>query len=127
MNKVYGFEGETKKKYSEMTFRRECIALYTLFMGHAAHIESAVFEECFCALPIATLVAASKPPPPKSDALPPSKWNQMGPDGMKRYLILHGGLFSDDNIGLNDLRKIDRLRVKQPGGASAALFRPCTS
>lgn len=76
-----------------------------------------VFEECFCALPIATLVAASKPPKPHSDALPPSKWTQMGPDGNKRYLILHGGLFSEDHIGLDDLRKIDRLRVKQPNGA----------
>lgn len=41
----------------------------------------------------------------------------MGPDGNKRYLILHGGLFTDDNVGLDDLRKIDRLKVKQPNGS----------
>lgn len=29
--------------------------------------------------------------------------------------MLHGGLFSDDNITLDDIKKIDRISKKQPG------------
>ena len=41
---------------------------------------------------------------------------QLGPNGTIRYLVLHGGLFSSDDIGLEDIRKIDRLKQKQPSG-----------
>ncbi len=49
-----------------------------------------LFSESFSALPLATLVG-------------------------KKYLVLHGGLFSNDNVTLDDIRKIDRHNQKQPG------------
>ncbi|KAL3474527.1 hypothetical protein BJX99DRAFT_248173 [Aspergillus californicus] len=70
MNKVYGFEGECKAKYSETLFK--------------------VFSESFSALPLATLIGS-------------------------KYLVLHGGLFSDDKTSLNDIRKLNRHNQKQPG------------
>ena len=49
-----------------------------------------LFSESFSALPLATLVG-------------------------KRYLTLHGGLFSDDKISLDDIRKLNRHGQRQPG------------
>ncbi|KAL2108709.1 hypothetical protein VUR80DRAFT_3449 [Thermomyces stellatus] len=49
-----------------------------------------LFSESFSALPLATLVG-------------------------QKYLVLHGGLFSDDNITLDDIRKLDRHNQRQPG------------
>lgn len=49
-----------------------------------------LFSEAFSALPLAHLVGG-------------------------HYLVLHGGLFSDDNITLDDIRKLDRHKQKQPG------------
>lgn len=49
-----------------------------------------LFSESFSALPLATLVG-------------------------KKYLVLHGGLFSDDNITLDDIRKLNRHNQRQPG------------
>jgi len=101
---VYGFEGETKKKYSELTYR--------------------LFEEVFAALPAATLVSATRPPHQfaqsqslfslRRDLPAPT----LGPDGCKRYFVVHGGIFSRDEVGLQEVKKIDRLRVKQPPGDS---------
>lgn len=51
-----------------------------------------LFSESFSALPLATLVG-------------------------QKYLVLHGGLFSDDNITLDDIRKLDRHNQRQPGQA----------
>ncbi|XJO73944.1 hypothetical protein BDV3_004840 [Batrachochytrium dendrobatidis] len=68
MNKVYGFEGEVKAKYSELTFR--------------------LFSEIFNAVPIGNLIN-------------------------EKILVVHGGLFSRDDVTMDDLRKIDRF--KQPG------------
>ncbi|KAJ8606595.1 hypothetical protein MRB53_040824 [Persea americana] len=70
MNKVYGFEGECKAKYTERVFK--------------------IFSESFSLLPLAALV-------------------------QDQYLVLHGGLFSDDKIKLDDLRNINRHKKKQPG------------
>lgn len=70
MNRVYGFEGECKAKYTERVFK--------------------VFSESFSALPLATLVGS-------------------------KYLVLHGGLFSDDNTTLDDIRKLNRFSQRQPG------------
>ncbi|KAG5437998.1 hypothetical protein PCANB_000345 [Pneumocystis canis] len=70
MNKIYGFEGECKAKYTERTFK--------------------LFSESFSCLPLATLIGGT-------------------------YLVLHGGLFSDDNVTLDDIRKIDRISKRQPG------------
>jgi serine/threonine-protein phosphatase 5 len=49
-----------------------------------------VFTESFAALPLATLIG-------------------------RKYLVLHGGLFSDDNITLDDIRKLNRQNQPQPG------------
>ena len=101
MNKVYGFEGETKKKYSELTYR--------------------LFEEVFCALPLATLVSSTQAPQPSAMKSLFSLRREvpapvLGPNGTKRYLVLHGGIFSKDEFGLNDIRKLDRSKTKQPNG-----------
>ncbi|ORZ03546.1 Metallo-dependent phosphatase-like protein [Syncephalastrum racemosum] len=70
MNKVYGFEGEVKAKFSEMMFK--------------------LFSETFNALPLAHVIES-------------------------RILVVHGGLFSKDDVTLDDIRKIDRLALRQPG------------
>ncbi|KAK4054960.1 Palmitoyl-protein thioesterase 1 [Microbotryomycetes sp. JL221] len=92
MNKVYGFEGETKKKYSEMTYK--------------------LFEEVFTALPLATLVTASKPPRADASPNPP---NPTLHKGCKRFMVVHGGLFSREDVLLDEIRQIDRIGQKQPG------------
>ncbi|KAF5848050.1 hypothetical protein GGP41_009277 [Bipolaris sorokiniana] len=70
MNRMYGFEGECKAKYTERVFK--------------------LFSESFSALPLATLIG-------------------------KKYFVLHGGLFSDDQITLDDVRKLNRFKQRQPG------------
>lgn len=70
MNRMYGFEGECKAKYSERVFK--------------------LFSESFSALPLATLIGG-------------------------KYLTLHGGLFSDDKVTLDDIRKLNRHGQRQPG------------
>jgi serine/threonine-protein phosphatase 5 len=35
----------------------------------------------------------------------------------KKYLVLHGGLFSDDKVTLDDIRKLNRHTQRQPGQA----------
>ncbi|PLW11818.1 hypothetical protein PCANC_20237 [Puccinia coronata f. sp. avenae] len=94
MNKVYGFEGETKKKYSELCYK--------------------LFEEVFCALPLCCLVTASQQPEPSSVSKIPAK-PFVDPQGRKRYFIVHGGLFSRDEVTFEELRKIPRMVKKQPG------------
>jgi serine/threonine-protein phosphatase 5 len=49
-----------------------------------------LFSESFSALPLATLIG-------------------------NKYLTLHGGLFSDDKISLDDIRKLNRHSQRQPG------------
>ncbi|KAH8598012.1 serine/threonine-protein phosphatase-like protein 5 [Bisporella sp. PMI_857] len=49
-----------------------------------------LFSESFSALPLATLIG-------------------------KKFLVLHGGLFSDDKITLDDIRKLNRHNQRQPG------------
>ncbi|KAF2118964.1 Metallo-dependent phosphatase-like protein [Lophiotrema nucula] len=70
MNRMYGFEGECRAKYTERVYK--------------------LFSESFSALPLATLIG-------------------------KKYFVLHGGLFSDDNITLDDVRKLNRFKQRQPG------------
>ncbi|QRV79112.1 protein phosphatase 5 [Ceratobasidium sp. AG-Ba] len=89
MNKVYGFEGEVKHKHGEMTYK--------------------LWAEVFTALPLATLVCPALPPisTGKATAI-------LSPEGRKRFFIVHGGLFSKDNVTLDDIKKIQRLG-RQPG------------
>ncbi|KAL0079741.1 Metallo-dependent phosphatase-like protein [Phycomyces blakesleeanus] len=70
MNKVYGFEGEVKAKFSDMMFK--------------------IFSETFNSLPLAHVIG-------------------------NKILVVHGGLFSRDDVTLDDIRKIDRLALRQPG------------
>lgn len=70
MNKVYGFEGEVKAKFSEMMFK--------------------LFSETFGVLPLAHVI-------------------------QHKILVVHGGLFSEDNVTLDDIRKINRFAQRQPG------------
>lgn len=58
-------------------------------------------------VPLATLLGASEPPTTKDDAI-------LSPEGRKRFFIVHGGLFSKDQVTLEDIRKINRIG-KQPG------------
>ncbi|KAI8638877.1 Metallo-dependent phosphatase-like protein [Parasitella parasitica] len=70
MNKVYGFEGEVKAKFSDMMFN--------------------LFSETFNALPLAHVIE-------------------------NKIFVTHGGLFSRDNVTLDEIRKIDRIGQGQPG------------
>ncbi len=58
-------------------------------------------------VPLATLLGASEPPTTKDDAI-------LSPKGRKQFFIVHGGLFSKDEVTLEDIRKINRIG-KQPG------------
>lgn len=58
-------------------------------------------------MPLATLVSATKPPQHKGDAI-------LSPEGLKRFFVVHGGLFSKDDVTLDDIRRIDRVG-RQPG------------
>lgn len=57
------------------------------------------------------MVNATLPPltPPKST--PAAILTE---DGLKRYFVVHGGLFSKDDVTLEDIRKVPRLG-RQPG------------
>lgn len=58
-------------------------------------------------MPLATLLCGSEPPSANDNAI-------LSPDGRKRFFVVHGGLFSKDEVTLEDVRKIDRVG-KQPG------------
>ena len=58
-------------------------------------------------VPLATLVSATRPPAKKQDVI-------LSPDGVKRYFVTHGGLFSKDGITLDEIRTIPRIG-RQPG------------
>ncbi|KAH7108435.1 phosphoprotein phosphatase [Auriculariales sp. MPI-PUGE-AT-0066] len=85
---MYGFQGECEKKHGELSYK--------------------LFTHVFCALPLATLVSATKPP-----ATPVGK-AILSPEGRKRFFVVHGGLFSKDGVTLDEIRAIDR-HGKQPG------------
>ena len=71
MNKIYGFEGEVKAKYSSQMFQ--------------------LFTEVFHCLPLSYVLA-------------------------KKVIVLHGGLFSSDDVTLDDIRRIDRFREPPDDG-----------
>ncbi|WFD26606.1 protein-serine/threonine phosphatase [Malassezia nana] len=103
MNKVYGFEGECKAKFGgEMTFK--------------------LFTEAFVAIPLATLVTPTCAPLAENQ-LPENASKSKAQTsaivhketGLKRYFVVHGGLFSKDNVTLDDIQAVDRFAKKQPG------------
>eukprot|EP00271_Cylindrocystis_brebissonii_P007882 TRINITY_DN21784_c0_g1_i1.p1 TRINITY_DN21784_c0_g1~~TRINITY_DN21784_c0_g1_i1.p1 ORF type:complete len:484 (+),score=103.93 TRINITY_DN21784_c0_g1_i1:150-1601(+) len=77
MNKIYGFEGEVKSKFTD-----------TMWL---------LFSETFCCLPLAHVLN-------------------------KRVFIVHGGLFSQDGVKLNDIRAIDRFREPPDDGLMCELL-----
>lgn len=58
------------------------------------------------------MINATLPPntPFSTSSSPPI----LGPNGFKRYFVVHGGLFSKDEVTLDDIRKLPRLG-RQPG------------
>ena len=58
-------------------------------------------------VPLSTLVSASRPPTKSQNVI-------LSPEGIKRYFVTHGGLFSKDGITLDEIRKINRIG-RQPG------------
>jgi len=87
MNRTYGFEGEAKQKHGEQSYK--------------------LFAHVFTTLPLATLISATKPLQQKGDAI-------LSPQGLARFFVVHGGLFSKDDVTLDDIRQIDRVG-RQPG------------
>jgi serine/threonine-protein phosphatase 5 len=71
MNRVYGFEGEIRQKYSDVMFK--------------------FFSEIFNAVPLGNVIE-------------------------NRIFVVHGGLFSRDNVKLQELREIDRFRQPPSDG-----------
>jgi serine/threonine-protein phosphatase 5 len=70
-------------------------------------------------VPLSTLVSATKPPQNEGDVI-------LSPQGLKRFFVVHGGLFSKDGVTLDDIRQIDRVG-REPGeegilGKSIPLF-----
>lgn len=93
MNRVYGFEGECKAKYNGMfSLIIQCQSSMSNGTNYRIDRVFKLFSESFSALPLATLIG-------------------------EKYLVLHGGLFSDDKITLNDIRKLNRHNQRQPGQA----------
>ncbi|KAF5380456.1 hypothetical protein D9615_004597 [Tricholomella constricta] len=105
MNRTYGFEGEAKHKHGEQSYKVSII--------HSTHFRLLnrlkLFAHVFTTLPLATLVSATKTPAIKGKPHP-----ILSPQGFKRYFVVHGGLFSKDEVTLEDIRKIDRIG-RQPG------------
>ncbi|KAI5121578.1 hypothetical protein M0805_000757 [Coniferiporia weirii] len=91
MNRAYGFEGEAKHKHGEQSYK--------------------LFAHVFTALPLSTLINATQPP---ALGLESPKQPILSPSGVKRYFVVHGGLFSKDDVSLDEIRKIPRLG-RQPG------------
>ncbi|KAK6060510.1 GroES-like protein, partial [Cooperia oncophora] len=77
MNKMYGFEGEVKKKYTSQM--------------------ADFFTEIFCLLPLCHLVN-------------------------RKIFVCHGGLFKEDDVTLDDIRKTDRVRQPPDEGIMCDLL-----
>ena len=81
-------------------FRSRIHGMYVSRVHFAEHI-------LIVQVPLATLVSATEPPRTES---PSDILSQR----VKRYFVVHGGLFSKDEVTLEDIRKIDRVG-RQPG------------
>ena len=82
MNKIFGFEGEVKNKYSQQLYD--------------------VFAEVFEYLPLAHLI---------------QRENDNG-----KVIVMHGGLFNKDDVTLDDIRKVDRVRQPPEEGLMCDLL-----
>jgi len=124
MNRTYGFEGEAKHKHGEQSYKASPARL-TKSLSHDSKNILPALCPCFHHLwveliikvsprlmeawlvPLSTLVSATKPPQYKGDTI-------LSPQGLKRFFVVHGGLFSKDDVTLDDVRQIDRVG-RQPG------------
>lgn len=82
---MYGFEGETKKKYSELTYK-----LFEEVFTARAYSSCSLPPHTrlmVCSVPLSTLVSASNPP--RADATPNPK-NPTLYEGRKRFFVVHG-------------------------------------
>lgn len=77
MNKIYGFEGEVKHKYSAQMFQ--------------------LFTEVFHCLPLSYVLGG-------------------------KVFVVHGGLFSRDDVSLDDIRKVDRFREPPDEGLMSEML-----
>lgn len=101
MNQIYGFEGEVKAKYTAQMYE--------------------LFSEVFEWLPLAQCINGKVLVRPRAR---PDRWG--GGTGPPLTMspapqIMHGGLFSEDGVTLDDIRKIERNR--QPPDSGGA--QPC--
>jgi serine/threonine-protein phosphatase 5 len=125
MNRTYGFEGEAKHKHGEQTYRvcdtRSYCQNILLSRIPPLALRLCVYHQ-YCSLPsifawtsplttilvpLATLISATRPPTETQNVI-------LSPEGVKRYFVTHGGLFSKDGITLDEIRKINRIG-RQPG------------
>jgi hypothetical protein len=73
------------------------------------HFDSFILMLMKISVPLASLLNATKPPASKG-----KKDLILSPEGHKRFFVTHGGLFSKDEVTLDDIRKINRIG-RQPG------------
>lgn len=107
MNQIYGFEGEVKAKYTAQ--------MYELF--------SEVFEWLPLAQCINGKVLVSEPSasPGKVGVWLAPPLTLLSPPEPQ---IMHGGLFSEDGVTLDDIRKIERSRQPPDSGDGAGWGQP---
>ncbi|KNZ56444.1 serine/threonine-protein phosphatase [Puccinia sorghi] len=138
MNKVYGFEGEvgrvypsaqtqsspqdacftgdavlTRSAFNSSRPRRSTVSCVTSYLKKYS-VPTFVPSLMNSSVPLCCLVTASQQPEPSSVAKIPAK-PFVDPQGRKRFFIVHGGLFSRDEVTFEELRKIPRMVKKQPG------------
>lgn len=111
MNQMYGFEGEVKAKYTAQMFQ--------------------LFSEVFQWLPLAQCINNKVL---VSNVARRMFWLCLCEHWVLRCLspfclsksfcqVMHGGLFSEDGVTLEDLRKIDRNRQPPDSGTADFSFR----
>lgn len=120
MNKVYGFEGEAKSKYGEMTYKLFADVftarklLLPFLVATVATLPSTMpYQTSTCVpgltrpVPLAVLLSAgSDPSNLKSEGSQPAI---LSDQGRKRYFVCHGGPpVSKDGVTLDQVAKIDR-------------------
>jgi hypothetical protein len=83
--------------------------MHSLQVSSAVHTGFIIRVIRISTVPLATLISATRSPEPSTGKAP-----ILGPDGKKRFFVVHGGLFSKDGVTLDDVRKIERIG-RQPG------------
>ena len=117
MNRKYGFEAEAKHKHGEQSYKVSPVTKPYPMIWHLFSALCPCFHHMWVALimkadntrlikawlvPLSTLISATKPPQNKGDVI-------LSPQGLKRFFVVHGGLFGKDDVTLDDIRQIDRV------------------